>query len=341
MSIRAVATRAGVSPATVSRVINGRGYVSDEARESVLTAITELDYRPNVHARRLRGVESKLIALLSDHVSHPFSAEIALAIDEIAQQRGYMVMMGNTLRESDRLQRYLNTFLASGVDGLVVVPPNDSPEVRAALQTITVPFVVLDQALPSLQADQVITDNRDGAYRLTAQLIQDGHRRVAFIGGNPRLRKGQERRAGYESALQDHGLLDTRLIRMGDFSDQSGFELTTAALAESSPDALFAANMDVQVGMLRAVHAAGLRVPGDITLGGFDRLPYAAQYSPVSIVVAQQTRTIGVIAAQLLIDKLEGRRRPTDSEVVVLQPQLMVRNGRTGAWSVVSQASGV
>jgi len=112
---------------------------------------------------------------------------------------------------------------------------------------------------------------------------------------------------------------------MRDFDEQSGYDLTLDILQESPPQAMFAANMDVQLGVLRAVRAKGVRVPDELLLSGFDDLPYAAPFSPVSAVVAQQTRMIGVNAAQLLLDKLEGKRQPADHQTVVLQPELIVR----------------
>lgn len=325
-SIRAVAARAGVSPATVSRVLNGRGYVSQAVREKVERAVAELNYRPNVHARRLRGIRSHSIGLIFTHVTHPFSAEVAEAIEEVARQHGYFTVVGNTHRDSQLFDQYLAAFLAFGVDGLVVVPPATTTQVAASLAEVPVPWVVIDQPLPGLAADQVLTDNVEGAYRLTTHLLRVGHRRIAFVGGHPKTIKGRERLAGYERALGEYGLpVDRDLVRMRDFDEASGYELATELLQGARPNAFFAANLDVQLGVLRAVRDAGLAVPDDIALAGFDDLPFAAQFAPFLTVVAQQTRTIGVIAAQLLMDKLRGKRAPSEHQTVLLQPQLIVR----------------
>lgn len=331
MSIRAVAELAGVSAATVSRVLNNSGYVSDATRRRVEQAAMELGYRPNPHARRLRGVGGRLIALLFNQVAHPFSSDVTLAIDEISERHGYFVIAGNTHQDNTRFERYLETFVANGVDGLIVVPPTVSPEVEEALRAVPVPYCLIDQQIPSLNADQIVTDNVSGAYAVTRQLLANGNRRIAFIGGNPKNQKARDRLKGYENALREYGIAhEASLVRMREFDQRSGFELTTEVLAGELPDALFAANMDIQVGMLRALRAAGLHAPADVALGAIDELPYAAEYSPFEVVAAQQTRTIGVIAAQLLIDKLEGRRDPSDHQVVVLQPQL-IRRGRPRA----------
>ncbi len=327
MSIRAVAQHAGVSPATVSRVLNESGYVSDTVRARVEQAINELGFRPNVHARRLRGIRSRTIALVFTQVTHPFSAEVAHAIEEIVVQQGYFVVVGNTHKDSTLFDHYLKTFVSYGVEGFVVVPPAITKEVTASLEAISIPYVLIDQRIADLAVDQVVTDNFAGAYDLTSHLVTIGHRRIAFVGGPPTSQKGRDRLAGYEAALRDQGIpIEEDLIRTGeDFDEQIGLKLAADLLATTRPDVLLAANLDLQIGALTAIRLAGLRIPDDIAMAGFDDIPYAAYFAPHITVVAQQTRTLGTIAAQLLLDKLTGKRLMSDHETISLRPQLIVR----------------
>lgn len=332
MSIRAVAKHARVSTATVSRVLNGSGYVSDTVRARVERAIEALHYRPNIHARRLRGMRSRMIALVFTQVTHPFSAEIANAIEDTAMQHGYFAVVGNTHRDSTLFDYYVKTFASYGVEGFVIVPPAITEGVTASLKSISVPYVLIDQRIPELAVDQVITDNFVGAYDLTSHLANIGHRRIAFVVGPQTSQKHQDRRAGYEAALRDHGLpIEEDLIRIGEDVDASiGLELAADLLGKTRPDVLFAASLDLQIGALQAIREAGLRMPDDIAMAGFDDIPYAAYLAPHITAVAQQTRTLGVIAAQLLLDKLSGKRPLIEHETVSLRPRLIIR-GRAAA----------
>lgn len=325
-TIREVAERAGASVSTVSRVLNNDGYASPVTRQRVERAAAELGYRPNVHARRLRGVESRTIAVLSPHVSHPFSSEVSAAIDEVAQRNGYCVIVGNTNRDSLRFHHYLNTLIASGIDGLIVAPPSNAPEVVDALKRIRLPICQIDQPINRINSDQVVTDNVLAAYSVARWLLDTGCRRIAYLGGMPAQQKAIDRLAGFEKAFHEAGIeLNPDLVLMGDYTEQCGYELTQQAMSGQLPDALLATNLDLQVGMLKALGDLGPEAHRGIRLGAIDELPYAQNYSPIDIVAGQPTRTIGVIAAQLLIDKLEGRRAISENELIIVKPTIRAR----------------
>lgn len=326
VSIHAVAKQAKVSPATVSRVLNNSGYVSDGLRRAVEEAVALLGYRPNVHARRLRGKRSKMIGLVFTNATYPFFAAVALAVEDIARQNGYSVVLGNTHGRIEAFDHYLETFASYDVDGLIVVPPGAPQQHRPALDALTIPYVLLDKRIRGLAVDQVATDNVAGATRMTEHLLAIGHRRIAFVGGDPRLPTARERAQGYRRALLARGVgVDKALIRMHDFSEESGFALTRALLRESRPEAIFAANFNVLLGALRAVRGAGLAIPDDVAVVGFDDIPFVAAVAPILTVIAQQSRAIGIAAAQLLLDKLGGTRALAEHRTVLLQPELIVR----------------
>lgn len=326
VGIQEVARHAGVSPATVSRVLNGNGAVRDALRRRVEHSIAALGYRPNQHARRLRGKRSTMIGLIFTDALNPFFNIIAAAIEDIARRNGYGVVVGTTRYERASFQHYLETFLDYGVDGLVVVPSDASRKHRVLLERLTVPYVVLDQRIPNLAADQVATDNVAGARRLADHLFDLGHRRIAFVGGDPKAPTGQERVRGYRLAHEARGLpVDEALVCMGDFWEESAFAITTALLGRDRPDALFAANLNTLVGTVRGVRAAGLAIPGDIAVVGFDDIPFMSAVIPFLTVVAQQSRMLGVAAAQLLFDRLDGTRASADYQTILLQPELIVR----------------
>ena len=326
VGIQEVARHAGVSAATVSRVLNGNRQVGDELRRRVQQSVAALGYRPNQHARRLRGKRSKMLGLIFTDALNPFFNAIAAAIEDIARQHGYAVVMGTTRYERAAFQHYLDTFLDYGVDGLVVVPSDTSEEHRALLERLPVPYVVLDQRIPALAADQVATDNVAGARQLTAHLLALGYRRIAFVGGAPHLPTGQERVRGYRLAHEAHGVaVDESLVRMRDFWEESASAIAADLLGRARPDALFAPNLNTLIGTVRAVRAGGLAIPGDISLVGFDDIPFMSAVAPMLTVAAQQDRMLGVVAAQLLFDKLAGKRAPSEHRTVLLESKLIVR----------------
>jgi len=325
-SIRAVAERAGVSSATVSRALNGSGYVSEAVRRTVEQASTDLGYRPNVHAQRLRGKRSNMIGLVFNDAMNPFFGELAFAVEDIARQRGFSVIVGNTRWEFAAHLRYLETFGSYGVDGLMIVPAQMTKRQRTALTALTVPYVLLDQRIPSLLVDQVATDSVAGARRMVDHLVGIGHRRIALIGGDPQMPTARDRLRGYRESLAAHDIAcDDALVRMRDFSTESGYLLTQALLRETVPDALFAVNLNTLVGTVRAVREAGLAIPQEIAVTGFDDVPFMAAIDPFLTVVTQQNRALGVFAAQLLLDKIEGKRATTDHQTILLQAELIVR----------------
>lgn len=325
VGIHEVARHAGVSAATVSRVLNG-GSVRDELRRRVELSIAALGYRPNPHARRLRGKRSKMLGLIFTDAVNPFFAAIVDAVEDVARKNSYTVVIGNTRYETTAFQHYLDTFLTYGIDGLIVVPPDASREQRARIERLPVPCVVLDQRIPGLAVDQVATDNVVGARRLTNHLLDLGHRRIAFIGGDPQAPTGQERARGYRLAHEARGLpVDEALVCMHDFWEETAFSITTTLLARTRPDALFAANLNTLIGTVRGVHAAGLTIPEDIAVAGFDDIPFMSSIAPFLTVVAQQSRMLGVLAAQLLLDRLHGERVTAAPQTVLLQPELIVR----------------
>ena len=340
VSMQAVARHAGVSSATVSRVLNGTGHVRGELRRRVEQSIAALGYRPNQHARRLRGKGSRMIGLIFTDALNPFFAIIAVAIEDVARQNGYTVVLGNTRYEPATFRHYLETFLAYGVEGLVVVPSDASGEHRGLIERLPVPCVVLDQRVPNLAVDQVASDNVAGARQLAEHLLGLGHRRIAFVGGDPKAPTGQERVRGFRLAHEARGVpVDESLVRMRDFWEESAYAIVESLLARTRPDALFAANLNTLVGTVRAVRAAGLAIPGDIAVVGFDDIPFMSAITPFLTVVAQQSRTLGVIAAQLLLDKLSGKRARAEHQTVLVQPELIVREScgarlRGTGWAV-------
>jgi len=276
-SIRAVAERAGVSSATVSRALNGSGYVSDAVRRTVEQAATDLGYRPNVHAQRLRGKRSNTIGLIFNDAMNPFFGELAFAVEDIARQRGFSVIVGNTRWEFAAHMWYLETFVSYGVDGLIIVPTQMTKRQRAVLDALPVPYVLLDQRIASMPVDQVATDSIEGARRMVDHLVGVGHRRIALIGGDAKMPTARDRLQGYRESLIAHGLpVDESLVRMRDFTTESGYALTKELLGETTPDALFAINLNTLVGTVHAVREAGLVIPDEIAVAGFDDVPFLA-----------------------------------------------------------------
>ena len=207
-TLQDVAKLAGVSPMTVSRVINNSGYVNKKTRERVEQAIAELDYVPNALARSLRFKQTKTLALIISDITNPFFTTIARGVEDTASEQGFSVIFCNTDESRDKETEYLNVVIQKQVDGVLLVPAFSSQESIKFLQDCGVPFVVLDRRMPELKVDIVRCDSEQGAYELTRHLLDLGHQRIAALSGSRQVTTAADRIAGYRRALVEDGLED-------------------------------------------------------------------------------------------------------------------------------------
>lgn len=325
-TISDVAKRAGVSPVTVSRVINNAANVSPATRENVRRAIEELGYVPSGVAQSLRSKRTRSLALLVPDITNVFWTTVARGVEDTAQSRGYSVLLCNTDENTAKQLRYLEVVVSQRVDGVIIAPCDAEAQNLARLRQRQVPTVVIDRCVRDWEVDTVRGDSLGGARALVDHLVRLGHRRIAVISGPPGTSTAQDRVAGYCLALAGAGLpLDPALVKRGEFRSTSGERLTRQLLAVvPRPTAIFAANNAIAVGVLGALQQAGLGVPHDVALVSFDDLPDTSRLFPFLTVIVQPAYDIGSHAAQLLLERLEaGADLPPRH--VELPTQLIIR----------------
>ena len=325
-TIRDVARLAGVSPMTVSRVVNGTGYTSQETRARVERAIAQLGYVPNAVARQLRSKRSHTIALVLTDITNPFFTTIARGVEDEAAGRDFGVMFCNTDESDAEEVDYLQMLIQRQVDGVLLVPASNSGESLRLLRAHRIPVVVLDRRVRSPGVDEVRSDSEAGAYELVHHLVEFGHRRIAMLSGRRTVSTSVDRVAGYQRGLAEVGVeLDSRLVLYGGYDAEAGFRMAQQVLTLTPPPtAMFAANNFIAFGAMRALREAGLRVPDDLSVVAFDDLPDDWVMEPFMTVVVQPAYEIGRQAAALLLERLAGA--PVGpSRAVVLPGKLIVR----------------
>jgi LacI family transcriptional regulator len=325
-TIQDVADHAGVSRATVSRVLNNNPRVADELRERVLASVQALGYQPNRAARRLRANSSDVLGLIIPDIENPLFISIVRGVEDAAYEHQMNVVLCNTDDNPDKQRNYLEVLQAERVAGFIIVPNHeDDGGILNKVRQSGTPIVLLDRLVSDFSTDAVKADNLHGAHVAIQHLVNLGHRRIAFIAGLQYITPGQERLQGYVAAMQAAGReIDPALIMVGDFKLESGYELTRQLMTSSNPpDAIFAANGLMTMGALRALHEMSIQIPGDVALVGFDDMPWAADLNPPLTVVAQPAYDLGQQAVQLLLRRIN---QPDASySVVTLQPRLIVR----------------
>ena len=322
-----VAKRAGVSMMTVSRVINNSGYISQETRQRVEQAIAELGYVPNALARSLCFKQTKTLALVLTDITNPFFTTVARGVEDTASEQGFSVMFCNTDESQADEAEYLNVIVQKQVDGVLLVPAASAPDSARFLRERNVPFVVLDRRIRGDEVDTVRGDSEQGAFDLTQHLLSLGHRRIGMLSGPSVVTTAADRVAGYRRALLEAGAPpDDSLILEGPYTLDSGYMLAEQILTHDlRPTALVAANNFIAIGALRALRAAGLRVPKDMSLVAFDDLPAPIVIDPFFTVVSQPAYEMGQRATALLLERLAGNG-PAALQDIVLPTQLIVRD---------------
>jgi LacI family fructose operon transcriptional repressor len=321
-SIKEVAEAAGVSTATVSRVLTNRPHVKPALRERVMAAVAKLEYRPNLVARSLRSQHSSTIGLIVSDIRNPFFTAISRAVEDTAYAQGYSVIVCNSDESPEKESLYLQVMRDEHVAGVIFSPTRQTLTNFAALN-IDFPTVLVDRALKNGAVDAVLLDNVAAAYDLTIHLIERGYRRIGGLFDASAT--GRDRRRGYEAALGEHGLAPA-----ADYTKyvQPRIEAGYAGAMEmfdstQPPDAIVATNSLLTAGALRVIHERNLNIPDQIALVGFDETIWATLVQPAITVMAQPTDEIGKTATELLLQRIVDRNRAP--RTVILQGQLLAR----------------
>lgn len=324
-----VARRAGVSVATVSRVLNDLPHVSPGVRRKVLRAVAALNYQPNRTAQRLRAKRSRVIGLIIPDIQNPFFTSVVRGIEDLAYQRGYSLVLCNSDEDPAKEQLYINVMRAEAVAGVILASTSEVNPHVSHLIDHNIPVIAIDRRIKNRRIDSVLVANIQGAFEAVSHLIELGHRRIGFVGLPLTRTTGHERHTGYLRALRAHGLRPSRqLVCIGDAKQQGGYNCTQTLLKSQPPmTALFVANNLMTLGALGAIREGELEIPREISIVGFDDMPWAPLLQPPLTAVAQPTYELGRKAAELLLERLEHPDKPATH--VQLKPTLIVR-GSTG-----------
>jgi LacI family transcriptional regulator len=331
-TIKDVARQAEVSVTTVSHVVNGTRFVSDEARQRVQQAIDALRYVPSALARSLKNNRTHTIGTMIPNCSNPYFAEIVRGIEDACFAAGFTVVLCNSDDDPRKQGQYLRVLTEKQVDGLIVVSSGGDSELGEALREAEMALVLVDREVENVNADLVEVNHERGGWLAVRHLIELGHRRIACISGPLALSPSAQRVQGCRRALAEAGLgaIDA-MLREADFTSAGGHAAMRDLLAGSAPrpTAVFACNDLSAIGAMAAAAQAGLSVPKDLSVVGFDDIALAAYASPPLTTVAQPKHRLGTLAATLLLERIA--QRDLASRRRILQPALRLRQSTAAA----------
>ncbi|MDL2206514.1 LacI family DNA-binding transcriptional regulator [Eubacteriales bacterium OttesenSCG-928-N13] len=306
-TIHEVARLAGVSSATVSRVLNQSDKVTTDTRRRVLDAVSQLKYAPNASSRNLRTKESHMLLVILPTLSNPFYSDILAGMDACTYENGYNMLVTVNRSSVTRERELLRLMHQRQADGVVLMTPTLPPEEMAALNA-QFPVIQCCEYYEDIGVPYVSVDNYGASYEATMYLIRSGHHVIAMSSSANNYPSTRLREKGFRQAHIDAGLpLDERLIRRGGYTFDSGFENAQVFLRmKDRPTAIMGISDVVAAGAISAVIKAGLRVPDDVSIMGFDNLDMAKMIQPTLSTVMQPRRRMGRTAVELLLERLRG-----------------------------------
>jgi LacI family transcriptional regulator len=322
-----VARAAGVSSATVSRVLSGYEFVQEATRTRVLEAVERLGYVANLQARSLAGGRSQIVGLLVPNLDIGYVGTITQRIDQELERANYDLILYTSHRHPSKESFYVSAIASGFTDGMLLVAPQVPATYLDALREQNFPYVLIDQADATENSNVVEATNWQGAYEATHYLIQLGHTRIAFITGALNVRSAVDRLQGYQAALADCGLpFRKELVTEGDYQQRGGYEAAKSLLESINPPptAIFASNDLSAFGVMDAARECGFRIPDDISIIGFDDVPQAGHVYPKLTTVRQPLEQMGQVAVKMLLELIKDRSRPPQR--VTLPTQLVIRD---------------
>ena len=325
-TIQEVAKAAGVAASTVSRYLNGQLRVSPATEARLLDAVRDLGYVPNAQARNLARRRSGVIGFVVPEISNPYFGAIADYVVEAVERHGLLVLLCSTRSQAGKESSYIDLLASGAIDGMLYLGSFRSNERLAAAVRGGLPVVVVDEPIAGLpDVHTVVMDDYAGGYQATSYLVALGHRRIAFISGPAELASVQERRRGYEDALRKGGLDPGQQLSLaGHFTEQFGMSALTRLLAApQTPTAAFVASDYIALGMLSAAETHGVRVPGDLSVVGFDDIRFSQYVRPRLTTIRSPVERLAQVGVELLFERLAARGTAARTEV--LPVELIVR----------------
>lgn len=323
-TIKDVAKHAGVSIATVSRVLNNKG-VKTETKKEVLEVIAKLGYRVNMVARSLKTNKTQTIGFLVPDFG-PFFMEVAQVVEEILNDYGYSLIVCSSNEDFDREHERIAMLKEKQVDGIIVVPTSERADHLLEIQSEGTPIVLVDRIIPDFWADCVLVDNVNGSYLAVEHLVNQGYERIGLINGRQEVTTGKERHRGFRRVFEDYNMtVSEDLIMAGDFSTESGYDLMKKLLElPNPPEAIFVANYYMSIGALLAINELGVNVPESLGLVVFDSMDLSKLANPPLTAVIQPLKDIGEKVAHLIYKRVRGDNSDFP-QLLRLKPELVVR----------------
>lgn len=329
VSIKDIAAIAGVSHPTVSRALRGEGRISDETRERVMAIAQEMGYTPNLVARGLVMQRTRSIGLVVTNIGDPFHAEIINGVEHVAQANEYSLFLGSTTANPDQEVRMVRSFHARNVDGIIIAAGQFGDRYAEVLDELDIPIVLISTHSTGDALHSVTHDDYTGAGQIMSHLIEQGYRRIAYLGHLAGGRVDRERRDAWLDALTQSDLMPVT-VDAPVTSINAGVDAVPMLLDKTErnwqqpPDAIFCYNDLLAIGVLSGLRQRGLRVPDDIALAGFDGLEVTAHVDPPLTTMCQPRYAMGVRATEMLLDLLANSGAAPPHEVQ-LQGELLIR----------------
>ncbi|MNJ41956.1 Catabolite control protein A [compost metagenome] len=322
VSIKDVAKHAGVSVATVSRVLNNSGYVGEDTRKKVEKTIKELNYKPNEVARSLFKKQSNTIGLIVPDIMNPFFPELARAVEDTAIKLGYNVILCNSDGDGEKEQNYLDVLQQQYVNGIIV---SSNTLTATQIERLNIPVVSIDRVI-SKGLPTIVVENKKGAMIATRYLQSKGCSRIGHIRGNSTVVNAEERAEGYKEIVGKEPWFKESFIVDGKYDMQSSIEATLELLNKHPEiDGIFAANDIMAIGAIKAVYQLGKKVPEDIAIIGFDGIGLSKATTPELTTVVQPIYEMGEKATTMLVSLME-QQQPADKEIYkILDVKLIER----------------
>ena len=324
-TIYEVSALAGVSLATVSRVMNDSGRVSEKTREKVLAAMRELDYRPNTVAQSLASNRSNSVGVLVSEVYGPIFGSMLSGIEEELRKAGKFTLIAAGHSDEAKEKEAIRFLISRNCDALIMHVEAVSDEYLLEQKEGALPFIILNRVVPGLDDNCISLNNERGGYDATNMLLEEGHRDIAYISGPLTWGDAQARLAGHKRALREHGRkFDERLVVEGDYEEMSGSNGMTQLLQQGIPfSAVVCANDEMAAGAMDIIRGRGMSIPEDMSIVGFDNAPLSRHVYPKLSTVNYPVADMGRMAAHWVLQKVYGH----NSVVIqhVFEPKLVTR----------------